>query len=58
MYWPGKLVCSSRESLGLPHLGKAADTFEKAWEGGFISGKNYIIITDLCVTTLLLPHDD
>ena len=31
---PGKVVCSSRESLGQPHSGEAADTFEKAWEGG------------------------
>ena len=31
---PGKVACSSGESLGLPHLVVAADTFEKARAGG------------------------
>ena len=56
--WPGKVVCSSIESLGMPHLVEVADTFEKAWEGGCRSGNDYRIITDLCVTTVSLAHDD
>ena len=55
---PGKVVCSSRESLGLNNSGEADDTFENAWEGGFISGNDYRTITDFCVTTVLLAHDD
>ena len=54
----GKVVCSSRESLGLIHSGEAADTFEKAWEVGFRSGKDYRTITYLCVTAVSLAHDD
>ena len=49
---------SSRESLRLTNSGKAADTFEKAWEGGFSSGNDYRTITDFCVTTVSLAHDD
>ena len=56
--WSGKVVCSSRESLGLTHSGEVTDTCEKVWEGGFSSGNDYINITDLCVTTLSLAHDD
>ena len=54
----GKSVCSRRESLGLTHSGKAADTFEKAWEGGCISGIDYRTIIDLYVIIVSLAHDD
>ena len=54
----GKVVGSSRESLGLPHSGEAADTFEKSWEGGCSSGNDYRTITYFCVTTVSLAHDD
>ena len=56
--YPDKVVCSSRESVGLNHSGKAADTFEKAWTGGCSSGNNCITITYLCVTIVYLEHDD
>ena len=56
--WPGKVIFSSGESIGLTHLGEAADTFEKAWAGGYISGNEYTTITNLCVPTLLLSQDD
>ena len=29
----GKFLCPSRESLGLPNLGKAAAKYEEAWAG-------------------------
>ena len=52
------IFLSSRESLRLPNSGEAADTFEKAWEGGFSSGNDNRTITDLCVTAVSLAHDD
>ena len=56
--WPGKIVCSSRESLELPHSGEVVDTCENACEGGLSSGNDNRKITDLFVTALLLAHDD
>ena len=53
-----KVVGSSIESFGLPHLGEAYDTFEKYWEGGFSSGNYYRTITGFFVTTVLLSHYD
>ena len=53
-----KFVCSSRELLGLPNSGEAADTFEKAWDGGFNLGNYYRTIPDFGVTTLSLAHND
>ena len=55
---PGKVVGSSRESLGLTYSVKSYDTFEKAWAGDYRSGNRYRTINYLCVTTVLFAQYD
>ena len=54
----GKFVCSNIASLVLTYLGKSNSKSKEAWAGGSRSGNDYVTITDLRVTTVLLANDD
>ena len=54
----GNLLFPSRESLGFAYSVKVAAKYEEAWSGDQSLGNEYIMIVDLCVTTVPMAHDD